>query len=65
MQGRLREEHLTVTIETVCAYSGRSMTIAVDSDMKYSVSEDEAEPLVFMPQVDWETFAEPNIIEVY
>jgi hypothetical protein len=41
------------------------MTIALDSDMKYSVSEDEAEPLVFMPQVDWETFAEPNIIEVY
>ena len=65
MQGRLREGHLTVTIETVCAHSSRSMTIAVDSDMKYSVSEDEAEPLVFMPQVDWETFAEPNIIDAY
>ena len=41
------------------------MTITIDSDMKFSVCEDEAEPLVFMPQVDWETFAEPNIIDAY
>ena len=65
MQGRLRQEHLTVTIETVCAHSGRPMTISIDSDTKFSVCEDEAEPLVFMPQVDWETFAEPNIIDAY
>ena len=65
MQGRLREEHLTVTIETVCAHSGRPTTIAIDSEMEFSVSDKGAEPLVFMPHVDWETFAEPNIIEAY
>ena len=41
------------------------MTITIDSDMKFSVCEDGAEPLVFMPHVDWETFAEPNIIDAY
>ena len=65
MQGRLRQDHLTVTIETVCAHSGRPMTITIDSDMKFSVLDKGAEPLVFMPQVDWETFAEPNIIDAY
>ena len=65
MQGRLREEHLTVIIETVCPHSGRPVTITIDSDMSFSVREDGAEPLVFMPQVDWETFAEPNIIDAY
>jgi len=65
VQGRLRQDHLTVTIETVCAHSGRPMTITIDSDMKFSVLDKGAEPLVFMPQVDWETFAEPNIIDAY
>jgi len=41
------------------------MTITIDSDMKFSVLDKGAEPLVFMPQVDWETFAEPNIIDAY
>ena len=41
------------------------MTITIDSDMKFSVCEDGAEPLVFMPQVAWETFGEPNIIDAY
>ena len=65
MQGRLREEHLTVTIETVCAHSGRPMSIILDSEMKFSVLDKGAEPLVFMPQVDWKTFTEPNIIDAY
>ena len=41
------------------------MTIIIDSEMEFSVSDKGAEPLVFMPQVDWETFAEPNIIDAY
>ena len=65
MQGRLRQEHLTVIIETVCAHSGRPISITIDSDMKFSVCEDGAAPLVFMPHVDWKTFAEPNIIDAY
>jgi hypothetical protein len=33
--------------------------------MKFSVREREANPLVFMPDVDWNTFAEPNITRAY
>ena len=65
MQGRLRQEYLAVTIETVCAHSGRPMRIALDSDMKLSAVDEGAEPRVFMPQVDWAHFSEPNIIDAY
>jgi len=65
VQGRLRQEHLTATIETVCAHSGRPMRITLDSDVKLSADDQGAQPLVFMPQVDWAHFPEPNIIDAY
>lgn len=65
VQGRLRGAHLSVTIETECACCGRPMDIEVDSDMKVRVHEQKAQPLVFLPQVDWTAFSEPNIIHAY
>jgi hypothetical protein len=41
------------------------MHITVDSNMRASIREDQATPLVFMPDVDWATFAEPTIIDTY
>jgi len=41
------------------------MRITVGSDMEFSVHDQDASPLVFLPQVDWRTFAEPNIIDAY
>ena len=65
VQGRLRQEHLTVTIDTACAHSRRPMRIVLDSDMKVSAVDERSTPLVFMPQIDWAHFSEPNIIDVY
>ena len=33
--------------------------------MNYQVLNTDAEPFVFMPNVNWETFKEPNIINAY
>lgn len=65
MQGRLRKEHLEVTIRTECAQSGKPIHLTVDSDLKCNVEDEGAEPLVFEPEVDWEALREPNIIRVY
>jgi hypothetical protein len=35
----------------------------MDSDLKYQVEDKGAYPLVFQPQIDWESFTEPNIID--
>jgi len=73
VQGRLRNENLTVTISTRCAYSGEPLQIELDSQLKYRVQPQAAgqiagqlaRPMVFMPQVDWEAFRDPNIIDAY
>ncbi len=66
MQGRLRKELLTVVIETECKHCTRPISIEMDSDLNYRIIGDEgARPLVFMPDVDWATFREPNIIHAF
>jgi hypothetical protein len=61
----LREEYLKITVETECAHCGKPIHIDFDSGLKYRVREKDAKPLMFEPQVDWETFEEPNIIHAY
>jgi hypothetical protein len=65
VQGQLREKHLSVTIVTACAHCAQPMQIEVDSELRYRVKDEEAEPLVFQPLIDWQTFTEPNIIDAY
>jgi hypothetical protein len=41
------------------------MQIEVDSELQYRVAEEGAEPLIFLPHINWATFSEPNIIDAY
>jgi hypothetical protein len=41
------------------------MHITVDSDLHFSVRDEQAVPLVFMPDVVWDNFAERTIIDSY
>lgn len=41
------------------------MRIDFASDLSYRVYNRGASPLLFEPEVDWATFAEPNIIHSY
>jgi hypothetical protein len=41
------------------------MHIVIDSNMWVSVREDKAAPLIFMPDIDWDHFAERTIIDAY
>ena len=52
-----------VTITTACGHCGQPLHMTVNSDMRYQVREQDAEPLVFLPQIDWTNFTEPNIID--
>ncbi len=65
VQGRLREVPLAVEIRTACAHCGQPLQLTVDGDMRYHVQTAGAEPLIFEPDVNWETFTEPNIIHAY
>ena len=65
VQGHLRNEYVSVEIETKCRHCDQIMHITMDSDMRVSIREAEAAPLVFMPDVDWDNFAERTIIDSY
>jgi len=41
------------------------MRLSVDSDCRWSVADADARPLIFEPDVAWDTFRKPHIIDDY
>jgi hypothetical protein len=41
------------------------MQFGLDSDMVFGNQSPGSVPLVFMPQIDWGNFKEPNIIDAF
>jgi hypothetical protein len=64
VQGRLRDEKLSVEVETSCAHCGDKMHLTIDSDLKWSVKED-ASPMIFRPDVDFHNLKDPSIIDAF
>jgi len=65
VQGQLRKENLTFTIQTECAHCGKEIRIEMDSQLNYSVSEPNARPLIFVPMVDFGKLEDPSIIDAF
>jgi hypothetical protein len=63
--GRLLRTSLEVDIQSVCGQSGRPLRLTVESNLMCEVRTDGAEPLLFTPNVNWESFTAPNIINDY
>jgi hypothetical protein len=65
VQGRLRNEHLTVTVHTECAHCKTPLEFKIDSELNYTVKGNPCEPLVFMPDVDLLNLREESIIDTF
>jgi hypothetical protein len=65
VQGQLREEPLSFTVESQCAHCGQPLHLELDSDLSYRVVEEGAEPLVFVPMVDFDKLEDPSIIDAF
>ena len=65
MQGRLREENLSVLVKTECAHCSEPMEIEIDSDLGYKVKEEGCEPVVFVPDVNLFELKEDSIIDSF
>jgi alkylmercury lyase-like protein len=65
VEGRLRGEKLSIELESECAHCGKALHISIDSELNSQVRERDAEPLLFEPDVDWDTFKGANIIIDY
>jgi hypothetical protein len=65
VQGQIRKEQLDFSIETECACCSKPIHIQIDSQLKYQVLEVDAEPLIFVPMVDFDTLEDPSIIDAF
>ena len=65
MQGQLREENLSFSIETLCAHCGKPIHIEMDSELNYRVVEEGAVPLVHVPMIDFDELDDPSIIDAF
>ena len=62
MQGQLRGENLSCVIQTECAHCHQPMEIEIDSELKYRVLNEAAEPMVYSPLLEIQKL-EPSIID--
>ncbi len=65
VQGRLRNEQLTVTVHTECAHCKKPMELTIDSELNYSAAGKGCEPVVYAPDLDLFTLPEKNIIKAF
>ena len=65
MQGLLRNAPLATEITTTCAHCQERMRLSIESTLSWRILEGGSNPLVFEPELDWATFADPNIIDGY
>jgi hypothetical protein len=63
VQGRLREETLSVAVHTECACCALPIDLEIDSDLGCRVLSDGASPLLTVPVVDVRRLEAPNIID--
>ena len=63
MQGHLRNEPVSITVETQCAHCSEPMTLVIDSEMNVQVETAGADPMVFNPDVRVFDVKAPSIID--
>jgi len=63
VQGRLRNEALSVEIASECAHCGLALHLEIDSDAHARVRETAADPRICIPIVDFKKLRAPNIID--
>jgi hypothetical protein len=63
VQGQLRHERLSITVESECVHCGRPMTIDINSNLEYHLHSGEDGPIVFVPEVNVGALEAPSIIE--
>jgi len=63
VQGRLRNEPVSITVETRCEHCSEPLTLQIDSDMNVQVEQTGAEPMIFTPDVNTFEVEAPSIVD--
>jgi hypothetical protein len=56
---------MSVSVVSECAHCKRPMHMEIDSDMNCSCQDSDCSPMIFVPDVDFKTLKDPNIIDAF
>jgi hypothetical protein len=65
VQGRLREAPLSCAIRTECGHCRRPIAFELDRELNHRILEGPADPLIFLPFVDFPQLKDPSIIDAF
>jgi hypothetical protein len=65
VQGRLREEDVSISVISECAHCKRPMHLEIDGDMNWNSPDGDCSPIIFVPDVDFRTLKDPDIIDAF
>lgn len=65
VQGQLRGEPLSVKVQTACVHCAQLLHIEINSELVCRVVEERADPLIFVPLVDFDQLKDPSIIDAF
>ncbi len=65
VQGQLLGEETTVSVATECVHCSEPMRLEIDSAARCTVAEAGADPITFVPQVDFSKLADRCITDVF
>jgi hypothetical protein len=65
VQGQLRGAPLSFLIESSCAQSGQPIQIEIDGRLDYHVRQEDADPVILIPIVDFDKLDDPSIIDAF
>ena len=63
VQGHLRGEPISITVETRCEHCSEPLTLDIDNDMNVRVAQPAATPMVFVPDVLPYDIKAPSIVD--
>jgi hypothetical protein len=52
-------------VATECGHCQQPLELDVDSELRFRVLEEAAEPLVYVPMVDFDELQDPSIIDAF
>ena len=65
MQGKLRNEAVTVRVATECAHCAQTMAMEIDSDLHIGLDDEKCDPVIFVPDIDLLNLEEDSIIDSF
>ena len=65
MQGKLRNESVTVKVATECAHCAKTMEMEIDSDLHIRLDDEQCDPVIFVPDIDLLNLEDDSIIDSF